>query len=236
MDFKGHAAIFILADLPGERAGRPASARNGHHGGRGGGRRRMAGAAGWDGRGSPRARPRGHTILRMTTATDYDDLLWMRRALDLARTVMYTTAPNPGSAASSCATDACWAKARPSRRAARTPRCAPCAMPRPVARRWRAPPSMSRWSRAAITAAPRPAWTPCWPPRRRAWWWRSATPIPGQRPGPGAAARRRHRRHHRRLPRGSAGAQRGLHLPHESRAALGLDEDGGFAGWPQRVA
>ncbi|MFG0228424.1 bifunctional diaminohydroxyphosphoribosylaminopyrimidine deaminase/5-amino-6-(5-phosphoribosylamino)uracil reductase RibD [Achromobacter sp. 413638] len=31
----------------------------------------------------------------MTTATDYDDLLWMRRALDLARTVMYTTAPNP---------------------------------------------------------------------------------------------------------------------------------------------
>ena len=82
----------------------------------------------------------------------------------------------------------------------------------------------------------RPAWTPCWPPRRRAWWWRSATPIPGQRPGPGAAARRRHRRHHRRLPRGSAGAQRGLHLPHESRAALGLDEDGGFAGWPQRVA
>ena len=160
----------------------------------------------------------------------------MRRALDLARTVMYTTAPNPRSAASSCATDACWAKARPSRRAARTPRCAPCAMPRPVARRWRAPPSMSRWSRAAITAAPRPAWTPCWPPRRRAWWWRSATPIPGQRPGPGAAARRRHRRHHRRLPRGSAGAQRGLHLPHESRAALGLDEDGGFAGWPQRVA
>ena len=31
----------------------------------------------------------------MTTATDYDDLLWMRRALDLARTVMYTTVPNP---------------------------------------------------------------------------------------------------------------------------------------------
>ena len=95
--------------------------------------------------------------------------------------------------------------------------------------------TLSRWSRAAITAAPRPAWTPCWPPRG-AWWWRSATPIPWSTARLRAAARRRHRRHHRRLPRGSAGAQCGLHLPHESRAALGLDEDGGFAGWPQRVA
>ncbi|CAP40948.1 bifunctional diaminohydroxyphosphoribosylaminopyrimidine deaminase/5-amino-6-(5-phosphoribosylamino)uracil reductase RibD [Bordetella petrii] len=31
----------------------------------------------------------------MTTLTDPDDLIWMRRALALARTVMYTTTPNP---------------------------------------------------------------------------------------------------------------------------------------------
>ena len=137
--------------------------------------------------GSPRARPRGHTILRMTTATDYDDLLWMRRALDLARTVMYTTAQSRVGCVI-VATDACWAKARPSRRAARTPRCAPCAMPRPVARRWRAPPSMSRWSRAAITAAPalrgrragRRAGARGGGDRR--------PQSPGQRPGPGACA------------------------------------------------
>ena len=96
--------------------------------------------------------------------------------------------------------------------------------------------SMSRWSRAAITAAPRPAWTPCCRRAGARGGGDRRPQSPGQRPGPGAAARRRHRRHHRRLPRGSAGAQCGLHLPHESRAALGLDEDGGFAGWPQRVA
>ena len=236
MDFKGHAAIFILADLPGERAGRPASARNGHHGGRGGGRRRMAGAAGWDGRGSPRARPRGHTILRMTTATDYDDLLWMRRALDLARTVMYTTAPNPrvgcvivrdGRVLGEGATQPPGG-----------PHAEVCALRDAQARG-----ETVAGATLYVTLEPcshhgrtRPAWTPCWPPRRRAWWWRSATPIPWSTarawrgcappasPSPPAFAR------------GSAGAQRGLHLPHESRAALGLDEDGGFAGWPQRVA
>ena len=149
---KGHAAIFILADLPGER-GRPASARNGHHGGRGGGRRRMAGRRVGTGAVSQGAAAR-------TYNPAHDDCHRLRRStLDATRAGPGADrharpCPIPGSAASSSATDACWAKARPSRRAARTPRCAPCAMPRPVARRWRAPPSMSRWSRAAITAAP----------------------------------------------------------------------------------
>lgn len=31
----------------------------------------------------------------MMTPSDPDDVFWMRRALDLARTVMYSTAPNP---------------------------------------------------------------------------------------------------------------------------------------------
>lgn len=37
----------------------------------------------------------GHTIAGMTHPYDSDDLTWMRRALALAQTVMYTTAPNP---------------------------------------------------------------------------------------------------------------------------------------------
>ena len=37
----------------------------------------------------------GHTILGMNMPSDTDDLFWMRRALALAQTVMYTTAPNP---------------------------------------------------------------------------------------------------------------------------------------------
>lgn len=40
--------------------------------------------------------PGGHTIPSMKTPSDTDDdLFWMRRALALAQTVMYTTAPNP---------------------------------------------------------------------------------------------------------------------------------------------
>src|SRR5690606_38509118 len=39
--------------------------------------------------------PHRHTIAGVTTLTDPDDLIWMRRALALARTVMYTTTPNP---------------------------------------------------------------------------------------------------------------------------------------------
>ncbi|MGE8635061.1 MAG: riboflavin biosynthesis protein RibD, partial [Achromobacter piechaudii] len=31
----------------------------------------------------------------MTTSTESDDIFWMRRALALAESVLYTTAPNP---------------------------------------------------------------------------------------------------------------------------------------------
>ena len=117
----------------------------------------------------------------MTTATDYDDLLWMRRALDLARTVMYTTAPNPrvgcvivrdGRVLGEGAT-------QPPGGARRGVRLARCPGP------WRdggGRHPLSRWSRAAITAAP-PCVDAVLAAAPRAWWWRSATPIPGQRPG-----------------------------------------------------
>lgn len=60
----------------------------------------------------------------MKNPSESDDLSWMRRALALAQTVMYSTAPNPGWAASSCAMAACWARAPPSLPAARMPKCA----------------------------------------------------------------------------------------------------------------